>query len=253
VTRARDRYDIFLSGGSQHVPLLRDLLPKLQPHGRVHLASSFLTEGEQEELRPWYDHLHHPRHHPDGYVNFNLFCIRDVNRLARAPYFIKLDADVGLRDDWIDYVDEAVLRHPGAVLFGTERGDSPIDLALTGAGVRERLGREVRVTGGWKVRGVLHVGRTEFFQRHDAFMQGVHELLYGPAPNLAGAGEPRVVRSGNHRKLRDIGDEDTLRSLVVHALGAPKLVLDAGGRIAGSEWPRALSDAGALPLRNGFL
>jgi hypothetical protein len=123
--------------------------------------------------------------------------------------------------------------------------------------VRERLGREIRVVDGWKVRGIFHVGRTGFFQRHDAFMQGVHELLQGyrdPAPEGAGAVEPRrVLCSGRYRKMATIGDEDTLRSLVVHALGAPKLVLDAGGRIAGSEWPRALSDAGALPLRNGFL
>jgi hypothetical protein len=115
------------------------------------------------------------------------------------------------------------------------------------------------VVDGWKVRGIFHVGRTGFFQRHDAFMQGVHELLHGyrdpapAAPDTAGAVEPRrVLCSGRYRKMATIGDEDTLRSLVVHALGAPKLVLDAGGRIARSEWS-PLSAAGALPLRNGFL
>ena len=44
------------------------------------------------------------RHHdPDGYVNFNLFCIRDLHRHAQAPFFIKLDADAALQDDWIDW------------------------------------------------------------------------------------------------------------------------------------------------------
>src|SRR5207244_10281010 len=82
------RFDIFICGGSQHVAMLQPLLAKLQPFGTIHLASSFLTEDDLRQLHGRFDVLHTPRHSPDGYSNFELFSIRDINRLAAAPYFV---------------------------------------------------------------------------------------------------------------------------------------------------------------------
>jgi hypothetical protein len=242
---SRGRYDIFICGGSQHFAQLADLLPKLAPHGRVHLASITLTACEIERLRPHLDVVHWPRHAADGYLNFNLFCIRDINRLAAHPHFVKLDADIQLRDDWIEFVDHGVAEHPEAALFGIQRGDSPIDVTLTGPLVRAALGSDVRVAGGWKVRGGFYVGRTAFFRRHDPFMQRLHELVYcfadgrrvrpgsiGALPGEGDAADPPLTVRGNCRNLSRKGDEDTLRSLAVHALGGSKLLLDSGGRVA---------------------
>ncbi len=208
----KDKYDFFICGGSRHFSQLKTLLPLLAPFGRLHLGASFLTAAESRELSQYCDHLHAPRYHQDGYVNFKLFCIRDINRLARAPYFIKLDADVSLSEDWIEYVDRGIREHPQAVLFGAKEGVARINLELTGTAVREQLGQEIRVNGKRKVVGGFYVGETEFFKRHNQFMQNVHDWLY---PN------PRQ------------SSEDTLRSLVVHAVGAGDklLILDSQSRI----------------------
>src|SRR2546421_13044246 len=116
-------FDIFVCGGSQHVRMLKPLLAKLAPYGKVHLASCFLSNGDMHQLRGLYDVLHTPQHSPDGYCNFELFAIRDINRLAMAPHFVKLDADIYLRPDWIKYVEERIARCPDAVLFGPGKGD----------------------------------------------------------------------------------------------------------------------------------
>src|SRR5215510_7260535 len=119
----KEQFDIFVCGGSQHVMLLKSLLRTLQPYGTIHLASSFFTDDELRQLQELYDVLHLPKHSDDGYANFELFSIRDINRLARAPHFIKLDADVELQPDWIRYVEESLAAHPDAVLFGPKRGN----------------------------------------------------------------------------------------------------------------------------------
>lgn len=243
----KSRYDIFICGGSEHYEMLRRLLPKLYPFGKLHLASITLSPREEEALRPHYDVLHRPRHDADGYLNFNLFCIRDINRLARAPHFVKLDADVTLQDRWIDYVDESLNERPDAVLFGIKEGLARIDVSLTGSLVREKLGGEIRVRDGRKVIGGFHVGQTAFFKSHDRFMQLTHEFLFcfkdgqrlrpSPRPEeWPGDDAPpagALTLGGHYADLQKIGNEDTLRSLVVHALGAQDrlLVLDSGGRI----------------------
>lgn len=220
----KSQFDVFVCGGSQHVEMLKPLLERLLPFGTVHLGSSFLSETDLRELRGLYDVLHTPTHSPDGYHNFELFAIRDINRLARAPHFVKLDADIHLAPDWIEYVEARIATHPGAVLFGPRRGNIDIDCELTGARVRRLLGHEVRVRGATKVIGGFYVGLTSFFKRHSRFMDLVHGLMRGGAACPAREGKA----AGKFR-----GNEDTLRSLVVHALGAGDRlhVFDSHGRV----------------------
>ncbi|HYP28311.1 MAG TPA: hypothetical protein VE262_16470 [Blastocatellia bacterium] len=223
------KYDIFICGGSEHFGMLRELLPRLYPFGAINLASVTLSDSELEKLSPYVDAIHKPLHDPRGYLNFNLFCIRDINRLAKAPFFIKLDADVELRDGWIDYVERGIAAHGDAVLFGVKEGIARINIRLSGPLVQERLGRDVLVEDGRKVIGGFYVASTPFFKRHDRFMQTVHEFLY-----LGEGGAPGAFElEGDYHDLRRIGNEDTLRSLVVHALGAGDrmFVLDSEGMI----------------------
>lgn len=225
MTDYKRQFDVFVCGGSQHVEMLKPLLGRLRPFGTVHLGSSFLSEADLAELRGLYDVLHTPLHSPDGYHNFELFAIRDINRLARAPHFIKLDADIFVGPDWIEYVEACIAARPGAVLFGPRRGNVDINCEITGESARRLLGREVRVRGAPKVIGGFYVGLTSFFKRHGRFMNLVHELLR----RGRGGGPPAPVGTG--QKFR--GNEDTLRSLVVHALGAGDRlhVFDSGGRV----------------------
>jgi hypothetical protein len=239
----KKKYDIFICGGSEHFRMLRALLPKLYPFGRLHLASITLTDSQLRELRPYYDHLHKPQHDPDGYLNFNLFCIRDLHRHAQAPFFIKLDADAALQDDWIDWVERGVAEHPEAVLLGIKEGVAKINFELSGPLVRQKLGSDICITDGRKVIGGFCVGQTAFFQQHHRFMQIIHELCYcfedgrrhRPSPHpeewheADGADHSAFQLAGDYRNLQVIGNEDTLRSLVVHALGAADrlLVLDS--------------------------
>jgi hypothetical protein len=195
---SKTAFDFFVCGGGEHVPLLERLLPLLLPHGRVHLGSSFFTHEDLARLRGLYDVLHEPKHSADGYRNFELFAVRDLHRLATAPYFIKLDADVQLEPDWFRYVEESIAAHPEAVLFGPRRGVNTIDADLGG----------VRVSGATKVIGGFYVARTDFFKSHQQFFD---------------LGARASVWRG----------EDTLRSLVVHAVGAGDRlhVIDSGGRV----------------------
>lgn len=240
------QFDVFVCGGSQHVALLRSLLAALLPYGTVHLASCFLSQSDRAELRGLYDVLHTPAHSTQGYTNFELFVIRDINRLAAAPYFIKLDADVQLAADWIEYVEESIAVHPDAVLFGPRQGNVDVNFQLSGALVRRLLRRDVRVTNGRKVIGGFYVGKTSFFKEHRRFMEIVHEFMwcfkdgvryrdsinpaYWPPRAQEECPEPIEMTVGS-RKFQ--GDEDTLRSLVVHAVGAGERlhVLDSGGRV----------------------
>lgn len=236
-------YDVFVCGGSQHLNMLKSLLRKLQPYGRVHLASSFLTNADLDQLSGLYDVLHKPRHSLDGYHNFELFSIRDINRLATAPYFIKLDADIHLGPDWIRYVEETIAGHPDAVLFGPSKGDVEISFEISGAPVRQLLERDILVRNGHKVIGGFYVGKTSFFKRHQRFMDILHEFMWcyengvRRRPTINPAYWPRetsdepITLTGGNPRFR--GNEDTLRSLVVHAVGAGDQlhVFDSEGRI----------------------
>jgi hypothetical protein len=246
----KKQFDVFICGGSQHVRMLKYLLVKLQPYGKVHLASSFLSNADMNQLQGLYDVLHTPQHSPDGYCNFELFSIRDINRLATAPYFIKLDADIHLEPDWIKYVENCIAAYPDIVLFGPRKGNVNITFQISGALVRQLLQQDIRITNARKVIGGFYVGQTSFFKEHKRFMDIVHELLwcykdgvrylpsinpeYWPLDGQASR-EPITVigRSENFQ-----GNEDTLRSLVVHAVGAGDRlhVFESQGRV---QIPRA--------------
>lgn len=237
-------FDVFICGGSQHVHLLSPLLRKLQPYGKVHLASSFLSETDLDQLLGLYDLLHTPRHSPNGYNNFELFSIRDINRLAQAPYFVKLDADVDLEPDWIAYVEECLAAYPDVVLFGPLKGNNAINFQVSGTLVRQLIERDIRVTNACKVAGGFYVGKTSFFKEHQRLMDIVHELMwcykdgvrYRPSinpeywPPEEMNSEPVTLVGGSENFQ---GNEDVLRNLVVHAVGAGDRlhVFDSQGRI----------------------
>jgi hypothetical protein len=237
-------FDVFICGGSQHVPLLKPLLGKLQPYSKVHLGSSFLSAADLDELRGLYDVLHTPQHHPNGYNNFELFSIRDINRLASAPYFVKLDADVHLESNWIEYVEEGIAAYPDVVLFGPLKGNNEINFQLSGTLVRQLLQQDILVSNACKVAGGFYVGKTSFFKEHLRLMDIVHELMwcykdgfrYRPSifpeywPAEATNSEPVTVIGRNENFQ---GNEDVLRNLVVHAVGAGDRlhVFDSQGRI----------------------
>jgi hypothetical protein len=240
----KQRFDIFICGGSQHVDALKLLLPKLLPYGTVHLASSYLTEIDLYALHSLYDVLHTPRHSPDGYHNFELFSIRDINRIATAPHFVKLDADIEIEHDWIAYVEECIAARPDAVLFGPRKGNVDVTYEISGPLVRRMLHQDIRVSHGKKVIGGFYVGQTAFFKEHLRLMDVVHELVWcfengvrrRPSPNPEHwPGRPsrraRLIINGGSPNFR--GNEDTLRSLVVHAAGASDRlhVFDSSGRI----------------------
>ena len=223
MTERKQRFDIFICGGSQHVDRLEALLARLLPYGTVHLASSFLSDDDIGRLRGRYDVLHRPTHSLNGYANFELFFIKDVYRLAAAPYFIKLDADVMLSDDWIEYVETCIADHPHAVLMGPWRGDVDIDVELSGAPLRRQLRTDVRVTSGLKVIGGFCVASTAFFKEQIGLLEIIHEGVLSSQITVCG----RVGKCGSPCS------EDTLRSLVVHAVNASDRlrVIDSGGRI----------------------
>lgn len=241
----KQRFDIFICGGSQHVAPLKTLLPKLQNRGQVHLASSFLSNADLAQLRGQFDVLHAPGHSPDGYHNFELFSIRDINRLATAPYFVKLDADTDVEPDWIDYVEECIAADPDAVLFGPRKGNVDITFRLSGAPVRELLQHDILVSNAMKVIGGFYVGKTSFFKDHQRFMDIVHEFMWCYKDGIRQRPSWRPEYWPTDRQVNDEpitlvgqspnfqGNEDTLRSLVVHAVGAGDRlhVFDSGGRI----------------------
>lgn len=233
MTDFKQRFDVFICGGSQHFGLLQPLLEQLLPYGTVHLASSFLTEREVGRLRRSCDMLHRPTHSQSGYANFELFCIKDLYRLATAPYFIKLDADVTLSSDWIDYVETCIDAHPHAVLMGPWKGDVEINVELAGPPIRRRLRRDVRIVGGTKVIGGFCVGRTAFFKQRLGLLECIHEgVLSGRPGSRTSPCETMTVR-GRVGKRGSPCSEDTLRSLLVHAVGASHRlrVVDSAGRI----------------------
>ena len=228
----KEKFDIFICGGTQHVHLLLPLLRKLQPYGRVYLGSSFFSDRDLDQLSGLFDVLIEPRHSEDGYYNFELFCIRDINRLATAPYFIKLDADVELQPNWIEYVEQCLEAHPDSVLFGPRGGNNRIDFVLSGELVRQVLKTEVYVSNALKVGGGFYVGQTLFFKEQQSLMDIIHEFMwcFEDGVRIRPPINPEYWSKIFHQSREPIklmgrsknfqGDEDMLRSLVVHAAGA---------------------------------
>jgi hypothetical protein len=241
----KEDFDIFVAGGAYHFLRLKSLLPKLRPFGAVHLASITLNDEELAELAGLCDHIHHPRHDPDGYRNFALFCTRDINALSTRPYFVKVDADVRVHPDWFLYVERNLQANPVLVLFGPQAGPVPINLSLRGPLIRQSLGEEIEVDDALKVTGGFYVGAGKFFREHNPAMQFIHGLTYcfrdgkrirpGPGGETwqPGAGDEFTI-SGNVSSVQQYACEDVLRSLMVHAFGSPgqiRVIPDRAGSI----------------------
>ena len=239
------RYDIIVCGGVRQFSDLCSLLPRVKPFGTVHLASSFLHDRQLARLEPHFDVLHEPLHHPDGYVNFKLFCCRDINRIVTAPYFIKLDTDVRLSPDWIDYVEECLNERPDAVLFGTHAGSRLLDYRISGSLVDRALGGSARIRHRTKVNGSFYVGQRDFFRENDRRMQRLHDLIYAfvdgrrirPSHLDEHDSEEQLaaplVRFRGRYARQGTCSEDNLRSMVVHLAGAQakSFIWEAAGRV----------------------
>ena len=245
----RDRIDIFINGGSQHFDSLKKLLPKMHPHGRVHLASIFLTDEEIAELEPHCDFVHRPQHAPKwDYRTHILYCTREINTLATGDWFVKTDADTKLKDNWFEYVENGVKDHPDSVLFGVRRAPDKLDVSITGELVRRRLGSDIEITNAERMCGAFYVGNTAFFKQHDDMHQDIHDLIWchdatgkrtkpSHRPDRCLPGDEKlglkIVGPKGFFRLGFGGSEDTTRSILVHAAGAGDRMrfLSAGGRI----------------------
>jgi len=247
---ARDKIDIFINGGSQHLPHLKVLLPKMHPHGRVHLGSAFLTDAEITELGPHCDFVHKPNHAPGwDYLTHILHCTRSLNTLAQGDWFVKTDADTDLSGDWFDYVEEGVARYPDAVMFGVRRDPHVFDVTVAGTLARRRLGADIRIEGGRRMCGAFYVCNTAFFKEHDGTHQDIHDILWchgkggkrikpSPCPDRCPPDETKLgldeVRGPKGLFRWGLGgSEDTARSILTHFVGAEGRVyfLNSKGRI----------------------
>ncbi len=247
-TTLREGLDIFVSSGEAQARRLPGLLPLLRPHGRLHLASSFLSPDQIAAFESQVDVLHRPALARDPYRNFVLFFIREAHRLASSRYLLKVDTDVVLRPDWFDYLQESLAVHPDAVLLGSHAGTNRVDFDISGPLVRERLGSDVRVQG-LKVNGSFCLADLEFFRRHDRTLQVLHDLIYAfrdgrrireshlPDPDLA---ETEARLEGDLVRLRGVcsrrqgsASYDNLLGLAAHVLGAGDRVIvrDAQGGV----------------------
>ncbi len=247
---SKDRIDIFINGGSQHFHRMKMLLPRMHPHGRVHLGSAFLTDMEIEELKPNFDFVHKPDHAPGwDYLTHILHCTRSLNTLASGDWFIKTDADTDLGEGWFNYVEECVARYPDAVMFGIRRDPHVFDITVTGTLVRKRLGSDIRIEGGRRMCGAFYVCNTAFFKEHNGTHQDIHDILWchdengkrtkpSPCPERCPPDESELgldeVKGPNGLFRWGFGgSEDTARSILTHFVGAESRVyfLSSRGRI----------------------
>ena len=135
-----------------------------------------------------------------------------------------------------------IAAHPHAVLMGPWKGDVDIDVELSGAPIRRHLHRDVRVKGGLKVIGGFCVGKTSFFKERIGLLDVIHEgVLASGRGGASGLEEPPGTRApaepirlrGRVGKRGSPCSEDTLRSFLVHAVGASDQlhVIESRGRI----------------------
>ncbi|MDJ0851591.1 MAG: hypothetical protein QNK04_24720 [Myxococcota bacterium] len=238
--------DIFVASGASQYERLRALLPRLRPHGRLHVVSSFLGAAQLAALAGEVDALHQPRHSENAYGNFVLFFIRDAHRLATSRYLLKIDTDVELAPDWFDYVEESLAAHPQAVLVGSHAGTNQVDYDISGALVRQRLGRDVRVRG-MKANGSFCLVDLDFFRRYDRTFQDLHDFIFAfhdgrraRRSHLDDPGAEEPGPDGDLVRLRGVcanrqgtASYDNLLSLTAHFLGAGNQVIvrQPGNRI----------------------
>ncbi len=231
---ARSQLDIFVAGGSQHTTNLHVLLPQLHQIGRVQFSPICMTSFDICKLRPYVDVVVSSRYAGTCYQQFNLFCIRDINYLARAPFFLKIDADVILAEGWLAYLDSLIERCRSSILAGPTQGRIPINFSVDSTELSKILGRPIHIRGSPKVVGHFYVANTAFFKEHDRAMITIHDLLYchrrgvrvrpKPDRSLLPKDPIEFAIRGRTRRLQLIGCEDTLRSAIAHLFGPPDAV-----------------------------
>ena len=172
------KYDIFISGADKHISKLQKLMPRLKNCGTVHLVSSFLSSESIIKLQGLFDVIHEPLLSDDGYTNFKLFNLLEIDQFISQPWFIKIDADVELCKDWLTYVNETIREQPELVLFGPRKGMRPLTWEISGESVRAVFDQNILVLGEVKVAGGFYCGKSSFFQRNKKKLRVLTEFIY---------------------------------------------------------------------------
>ena len=160
------KYDIFISGADKHISKLQKLMPRLKGCGTVHLVSSFLSSENIAKLQGLFDVIHEPLLSDDGYTNFKLFNLLEIDRFISQQWFIKIDADVELSKDWLTYVNETIREQPELMLFGPKKGKNPLTWEISGESVRAVFDQDISILGEMKVAGGFYCGKSSFFQEN---------------------------------------------------------------------------------------
>ena len=224
-------YDVFLCGDDRHLDALKRLLPELKGRGTVHLVSSFINRDNLRRLNGLYDVLHTPRLANAAYDNFKLFCLTTMNSVTKSSWFVKVDADVKLSSDWLNYVDETISSYPELVLFGPQCGKHSLSWTLEGRTIRNIFGSDIRVSQEAKVVGGFYCANTGFFKKHDSKLKVLTDLVYcfkngvklRPTKYLdeiIGLKDPEFKLKGSCVGYAGWLSEDNLRNLIVHISGA---------------------------------
>ena len=208
--------DIFITSGRGQFDALQSLLPRLTPHGRVHLFSSYLTPEQIHSIEKSVHAVHRPTYHERGYKNFRMACNRDINRLARGPYFVKLDTDVTLASTWTSYISQVIRDSPELVLFGPRGGKNMLNVELNGPVIRSLFGKDVSLKNAQKVAGGFYVGKTSFWKEHDEVIQKFVAMNADenrpPPEQLANSAHQEYVPWEKE-------SDDKMRSTLAHLLG----------------------------------
>jgi len=228
------KYDIFISGADKHICQLQNLMPSLKGCGTVHLVSSFLSPENIEKLQGLYDVIHEPALSDDGYMNFKLFNLYEINRFISQPWFIKIDADVQLSNDWLTYVDGAIREDSELVFFGPRKGN-PLKWEISGEAVRAIFDQDISILGEEKIVGGFYCGKSSFFQENEKKLRVLTEFIYcfkdgekvRPTPTLDDIFSNTKVEfelgsvcQSRQAKL----SEDNLKNLIVRVCGSKNMV-----------------------------
>lgn len=229
------KFDIFISGADKHVNKLQKLMPRLKSCGTVHLVSSFLSQESIAKLQGLFDVIHEPHFSDDGYTNFKLFNLLEIDRFISQPWFIKIDADVELSKDWLTYVNKTIREHPELVLFGPRQGMRPLTWEISGESVRAVFDQDILVSGEVKVAGGFYCGKSSFFQKNKKKLSVLTEFIFcfkdgnkiRPTPILDEVFQDTKLdfELGSvcqHRQGKL--SEDNLKNLIVRVCGADDVI-----------------------------
>jgi len=166
--------------------------------------------------------------------------LREINHLCTNAWFVKIDADVSVREDWSDYIQEVVRAHPELLLFGPQAGKLSLDWQIRGSTVRYLFGQDIDVRGIPKVVGGFYCGKTEFFKKTDFQLKALTEIVYcfkegekiRPTPTIDAVVkevQSEAFLRGSCKGRAGRLTEDNLRNLIVCVMGKgsiPKIIPD---------------------------